>query len=80
MHVAPLSPLHAAGVEAKAVIGGVDGFDGALKTLCERMGVPFLDNGDILVGHEDWYQKDSVHLTSQPYPLWLARMEEAAGL
>ena len=44
------------------------------------MGIPFLDNGDILDGHEDWYQKDSVHLTSQPYPLWLARMEEAAGL
>ena len=79
-YVNAIMPVLPAAVEAKPVMGCVDEFNGALKALCEGMGIPFLDNGDILDGHEDWYQKDSVHLTSQPYPLWLARMEEAAGL
>ena len=80
VYVNAIMPVLPAAVEAKPVLGYVEEFNGALKALCEGMGIPFLDNGDILDGHEDWYQKDSVHLTSQPYPLWLARMEEAAGL
>ena len=75
-----IMPVLPAAEEKKPVLQYVDEFNAALKELCDRWGIPFLDSGDILEGHEDWYQKDSVHLTSEPYTLWLARMEEAAGL
>ena len=80
VYVNAIMPVLPAAVEEKPVFGYVEKFNGALKELCEKWGIPFLDSGDILEGHEDWYQKDSVHLTSEPYTQWLARMEEAAGL
>ncbi len=75
-----IMPVLPAAVEKKPVLAHVAEFNAALKALCEKWGVTFLDSGDLLAGHEDWYQKDSIHLTSQPYSLWLERMEEAAGL
>ncbi len=80
IYVNAIMPVLPAAVEKKPVFGYVDEFNRALKELCDKWEIPFLDSGDILEGHEDWYQKDSVHLTSEPYTLWLARMEEAAGL
>lgn len=80
VYVNAIMPVLPAAEEKKPVLQYVDEFNAALKELCDRWGIPFLDSGDILEGHEDWYQKDSVHLTSEPYTLWLARMEEAAGL
>lgn len=80
VYINAIMPVLPAALEKKPVLGYVDEFNAALKELCETWGIPFLDNGDILEGHEDWYQKDSVHLTSEPYTLWLTRMEEAAGL
>lgn len=80
VYVNAIMPVLPAAEEKKPVLQYVDEFNAALKELCDRWEIPFLDSGDILEGHEDWYQKDSVHLTSEPYTLWLARMEEAAGL
>ena len=80
VYVNAIMPVLPAAEEKKPVLQYVDEFNAALKELCDRWGIPFLDSGDILEGHEDWYQKDSVHLTSEPYTLWLARMGEAAGL
>lgn len=80
VYVNAIMPVLPAAEEKKPVLQYVDEFNAALKELCDRWGISFLDSGDILEGHEDWYQKDSVHLTSEPYTLWLARMEEAAGL
>lgn len=80
IYVNAIMPILPAAVEKKAVLGKVDEFNAALKELCEKWEIPFLDNGDLLEGHEDWYQKDSIHLKSTPYLPWLERMEEAAGL
>lgn len=80
IYVNAIMPILPAAVEKKAVLGKVGEFNAALKELCERWEISFLDNGDLLEGHEDWYQKDSIHLKSTPYLPWLERMEEAAGL
>lgn len=80
IYINAIMPVLPAAVENKPVLAYVDEFNAALKELCQKWEIPFLENGDLLTGHEDWYQKDSVHLTSEPYTLWLARMEEAAGL
>ena len=58
-----IMPVLPAAEEKKPVLQYVDEFNAALKELCDRWGISFLDSGDILEGHEDWYQKDSVRLT-----------------
>ena len=80
VYVNAIMPVLPAAVEKKAVLAHVDEFNAALKELCAKWEIIFIDSGDILAGHEEWYQKDSIHLTSDPYTLWLQRMEEAAGI
>ena len=67
-------------VEKKQALADVDTFNQALKQMCIKWKLTYIDNSQLLAGHEDWYQKDAVHLKSAPYTLWLAHMEEAAGL
>ena len=80
IYVNAIMPVLPAAVEKKPVLAHVGDFNAALKELCAKWEITFIDSGDILAGHEEWYQKDSTHLTSEPYTLWLQRMEEAAGI
>lgn len=80
IYVNAIMPVLPQAVEKKPVLEHVDAFNEALKEMCGRWNITFVDSRDLLEGHEDWYQKDSVHLKSTPYPFWLERMEEAAGL
>lgn len=80
VYINGILPVLSEAVEKKPVLQDVDAFNQALKEMCKKWKLTYIDNSEMLNGHEDWYQKDAVHLKSTPYPLWLERMEEAAGL
>ena len=80
IYINGILPVLPEAVEKKQALADVDTFNQALKKMCIKWKLTYIDNSQLLAGHEDWYQKDAVHLKSAPYPLWLAHMEEAAGL
>ena len=80
IYINGILPVLPEAVEKKPVLQDVDAFNQALQDMCKKWKLTYIDNSEMLAGHEDWYQKDAVHLKSTPYPLWLERMEEAAGL
>ena len=80
IYINGILPVLPEAVEKKQALADVDTFNQALKQMCIKWNLTYIDNSQLLAGHEDWYQKDAVHLKSAPYPLWLAHMEEAAGL
>ena len=80
IYINGILPVLPEAVEKKQALADVDTFNQALKQMCVKWKLIYIDNSQLLAGHEDWYQKDAVHLKSAPYPLWLAHMEEAAGL
>ena len=80
IYINGILPVLPEAVEKKQALADVDTFNQALKQMCIKWKLTYIDNSQLLAGHEDWYQKDAVHLKSAPYPLWLAHMEEAAGL
>lgn len=80
IYVNGILPVLPEAVEKNPFLGQVDAFNQALETMCKEQGLAFIDNSQMLQDHADWYQRDAVHLKSTPYPLWLERMEETAGL
>ncbi len=80
VYVNGILPVLPAAVEEKETMGCVAAFNEALRDMCLRLGLVYIDSSDLLEGHEDWYQLDAVHLKPMFYPLWLDRMEEMAGL
>ena len=80
IYINSILPVLPEAVEKKPALADVDTFNEALQDMCKKWKLTYIDNSEMLVGHEDWYQKDAVHLKSAPYPLWLEHMEEAAGL
>lgn len=80
IYINGILPILPEAIEKKEELGQVDAFNEALKQMCEEMELTFIDSGGLLEGKEEWYQKDAIHLKAQFYPLWLAHMEETAGL
>ncbi len=80
IYINGILPILPEAVAEKAELGQADAYNEALRQMCEELGITFIDSRDLLEGKEEWYQKDAIHLKSQFYPLWLNRMEEAAGL
>lgn len=59
--------------------GKTGDFNAQLKTLCEKRGWVFVDNGSISgYGQADIYQPDGVHFQSNFYPVWAENMLETA--
>ena len=80
IYINGILPVLPEAVEKKPALADVDAFNQALQDMCKKWNLTYIDNSEMLQDHADWYQKDAVHLKSAPYPLWLERMEEAAGL
>ena len=80
VYINGILPVLPEAVEKKPALQNVDTFNQALRDMCKKWNLTYIDNSELLQDHADWYQKDAVHLKSTPYPLWLERMEEAAGL
>ncbi|WP_077533505.1 GDSL-type esterase/lipase family protein [Massiliimalia massiliensis] len=55
-------------------------FNKALKSMCDEMGLTFIDCTDLAEKHIDLYEPDGIHVKSTFYPYWFKTVAEKAGL
>lgn len=54
-------------------------YNRALKPMCEKMGVIFIDHTSTVLNNPDLYEPDGQHFKSQFYTLWLSNMASVAN-
>lgn len=79
IYINSVLPIQQKAIEKKPLYGNVDAYNEALKDLCGRLDVTFIDNG-FLMEQEDIYQEDGIHPRVPYYSQWLEHMAEKAGL
>lgn len=57
-------------VEGTAIWGKIPEYSEALRAMCEKKGIPFIDNGDLIEEHRELYAGDGVHLNTEFYQYW----------
>jgi len=55
-------------------------FNKAIKAMCKKNKLCFIDITDILINRPDLYAEDGIHAKPAYYPLWLNRVIEEAGI
>lgn len=56
--------------------GEIPAWNEYLKNFCEQKGYGFIDISDLCAEHSDMYREDGMHLISEFYPYWGARIVE----
>ena len=73
-----LNAVRVAKGKGMKVIGFTGHDGGALKALCEKEDVTFIDNGSLV--KEEYYTEDGIHMQPDYYTEWVNHMAEVAGL
>ena len=71
-------PVRGETLEKYAVYGQVDEYNQALRELCDRLQITFVDNTEI--ARDTDYEADGLHLKSLFYPKWAVNMAEVTSL
>lgn len=58
----------------------LDEFNNALKDMCNRLGLTFIESKDIVVKNPNLFEKDGVHMKIGFYPLWLRVLLDKSNL
>ena len=70
--------------DAKIESGGYfykwEDYNKAIKNMCKKLDIEYIDNTSILKEHPEFYAGDGVHVSTDYYPIWLENMIEKAGL
>ena len=70
--------------DAKIESGGYfykwEDYNKAIKNMCKKLDIEYIDNTSILKEHPEFYAGDGVHVSTDYYPIWLENMMEKAGL
>lgn len=70
--------------DAKIESGGYfykwEDYNKAIKKMCKKLDIEYIDNTSILKEHPEFYAGDGVHVSTDYYPIWLEDMMEKAGL
>ena len=70
--------------DAKIAAGGYfykwEEFNSKVQQMCSEIGAEYIDNTEILRENPQLYAGDGIHVSPSYYPLWMARMAQAAGL
>lgn len=57
-----------------------DDYNAGLRTMCDDLGVFFIDGSFILEAMPELYEPDLVHVKRAFYPMWLSYLADVAGL
>ena len=74
IYVQAIIPVNEVGLETSETWADIPEWNDALEATCEEHGWRFLDMEDLMVGHEDEYAEDGIHLQSTIYPVWAERI------
>jgi len=55
-------------------------FNAALKSMCDQMGIKYIDTTHILSEHPGYYAADGIHVNPPYYKIWMNEMILKAGL
>lgn len=70
IYVNSIIPAQEDAVSQYPVWGGLPEYSEAVRQMCEKEGISFIDNQGILEEHEDLYASDGVHMQSDFYRYW----------
>lgn len=71
-------PVQEKAVEGEPVLEKIPEFNEALKELCDKQTVAFIDNTSLV--SDQYYEEDGEHFKADFYPLWAEHMAEVAAL
>ncbi|MEE0741836.1 MAG: GDSL-type esterase/lipase family protein [Emergencia sp.] len=62
------------------IYGNYKKFNNALKEMCKRLNLTYIDNTYLIEENPEYYAGDGIHVTSDYYPYWMNNMILKAGL
>ncbi len=80
VYVCSISTPDKAAISRNSSIGNYKKFNAAIKAMCEKKKIPYIDDAYILADDPSLYAGDGIHAQPAYYPIWLDKMAEAAGL
>ena len=78
--VTSISAPASGAIKKNKTLRGYKKFNKAIKAMCRKNKLRFIDITDILLSRPDLYADDGIHAKSAYYPLWLNRVIEEAGI
>lgn len=67
-------------IKNNPILSNYQKFNAALKDMCKKLDIKYIDNVYILEEHPEYYAGDGIHVTSEYYVMWLNNMILKAGL
>lgn len=71
-------PVQDSAIEADPYMAHIADYNTALKELCDRKGISFIDNTDL--AEDQYFEEDGQHFKADFYPIWAEHMAEVAAL
>lgn len=78
IYVNSIFPVKDSAVQKKPELEKIPEYNKALKNMCDKMQVGFIDNTELV--KDQYYEEDGVHFKAEFYPIWAERMAEVAAL
>lgn len=78
LFVNSIFPVQEQEIEQEPAYEKLDDYNEALRELCDKRQIAFIDNTDLVSDH--YYEEDGVHFKASFYPYWLNHMAEVASL
>lgn len=78
IYINSILPVKQSVIDENEWYGNIDEYNKALKALCEKEDVTFIDNGSLV--KEEYYTEDGIHMQPDYYTEWVNHMAEVAGL
>lgn len=76
LHVNAILPIEQHAIDEQPLYANYTNFNEALKDMCKRLGIDYIDNSSIIKLHEIPYNYDGIHPVYDFFPYWLDHMAE----
>ena len=80
IYVNSVYPVKDSVIEKKPLFRRSGDFNKALSSMCEEMGITYIDSVPIIKGKPEYYAADGIHFRTQYYPEWLEFIITQIGL
>lgn len=75
-HINAILPIQQHAIDTEPVYGKYIEFNDALKEMCNKMDIEYIDNSSIINDNDIAYAADGIHPVFAFYPYWLSHMAE----
>lgn len=75
-----ITPPSTKAIADRPIYGSYKTFNSALKQMCEKYNLTYIDNTRLIEKNPRYYAGDGIHVTADYYPYWMNNMIVKAGL